>query len=290
MSARALTLRPRSSAAALLAAYALFRALPSLTRLLRAARRTLAAADDATAVAAALAKDLRALVLDRAPAAPRALRRVLRALAAPDALRILRHVAAAAAAAAVRAARPPPPLVVAETQGRSDTVALVDGALRALDSPHGRRVTATVVAAAAREAAMALAAPHPRRKAAACAGAQAQPLRGESDIADQVMEVATSEKGKALLLDALAVAVRAAVPAVLATQACAQETTRSCAPSQSAPSVDTSASAPIDASAASDTSAQTPLERVAARVLHDQSLIRDLVRTAAAEAVRAYLT
>lgn len=287
MSAHALALQPRSSAAALLAAYALFRTAPAAARMLRALRRTLAAADDVSAVVATLAKEVRTLVLDRAPAAPRALRRVLRALAAPDALRILRHIAAAATLAVMKATRPTPTIALAP---RQDTKAFVDAALQALDSPHGKRVAATIVAAATREAVTVLTAPCTRRKMQV-----ESTTSGEPPLVDRVMDAATSERGRALLLDALAVAVRAAVPAVLAAQArppavsptppAPQSTPRSCAP-QSPPQAPTPQSPPSQ----SPPSTPTPLERVAARVLHDQSLVRDVVRTAAAEAVRAYLT
>lgn len=248
----ALTLRPRSSTAALLSAYLIFRSAPAIVRLLRSVRRALGAADDVSTVLSVLAREARTLLLARSGSPPRALRRFLRALAAPDALRVLRHISAAAAAAAVRATRPPPPI---NTPAENPT-ANIDAALRAFDSPHGRRVVATVVAAATREAVATLSAP-PRKGSQTHIDTASNP-----PTIDVIINSFTSERARPLVLDALAVAVRNAIPAIL-----------------SAPSRSNSSTGEPDA-----------LQRILTTALHDRELVSHVVRTAASEAVRAYLT
>lgn len=281
--ARALRLRPRSGAAALAAAYVALRLAPHGLRLLRTGRQLLLAADDASAVGARAAAEARAYVLagPGSPAAPpRALRRVLRALAAPEALRILRHLAAAAASGAVQAAGAPGPGADGDAAER---------ALRALASPAGERVVRTLVATAVREAIATgsdLARAEARR-----AGAKPGP-----PLVEKLIEAGLSDRGRRLILDAVAVVARVAVPIVLT------------APPAPAPPASTATSTRAHrlsiptSGVSSPRRGQSPspapasphrgdaLERLAARAFRDRGLVRDVVRVAAAEAVRAYLT
>lgn len=276
----------RLGAQALLSAYALYKLAPCALQAARAARNLLQAAEDFSRALAHAARDTRLYLelrnnpdtsspgahgrgLDIVDEPPRALTALLGALATPDALRILATVTEAA----VRATLPLPshrpitahgfpqqlrtgePAHLHANQAAHPHISLraLDGVLRALDSPHGRKVTEHAVSAASKSAVQAVAALQPGIEDGAV-----NPL-------DRLLDAALSERGRALVLDALAVVVRAAVPALLTAHARAPDTKRN--------------------------TNNTPgaVERVLTRALRDRALVRDVVRVAATEAVRAYL-
>ncbi len=249
--------RRRHGVYALAAIYALYKAGPVAIQLARSLRRLVDVADDATAALQAAAREVRQQLEpgehERPP--PRVLRNLMACLASPDALRIITAI--------VRAALPTAPTA----NGPAVAGISLDGVLRALDTPHGQRVTANVVAAAT---AAVVTTPAAETKEGA---EQTHPV-------DKLLDAALSERGRALVLDALGVVVRSAVPVLLAAGAAKARGTPS-------PHVRT----PTSATPISDSpSPSSSMEHLLARALRDRALVRDVVRVAATEAVKAYLT
>lgn len=238
---------------------------------------------------------------------PRSLRRLLRIAASSDALVVLRAVAASFAREAF-SSRPRALLSAAATDPSPSPVA---AALEVLDTPAGARVARLLVTTAVREA-VATFAEHSSREASRRPADES----GKHWL-DVLISAGLSERGRGTIVDVAAAVTRAAVPALVAaqsaqnSQAAAALVTRRGAGSASTTPLRKARPASMSNASSAGATAPSPaskqlmaammslnagagannwMERAAKLASRDRGLVRDVVRTVASEAIRAYLT
>lgn len=282
----------RRGVATLAVAYALYRLAPTALRLVRTTKKLLVAADDVTTAFAAAARELRQQFASSTgePGETKALEGLLRALSSPDSLRILSTLVKAAIPASVNSPN---------SAGQSP-MDILDGVLKAFDTPHGKRVATNVVSAAVHAVIESQPPPTTIRSSTVDSKQKKHGAKHQfSHPVDRLIDAALSDRGRALVLDALAMVVRTAVPAIVAVHSRPSSSSVHGTPSRSAPSpsLPTTPGRNVQPTNVPSSNNSTPqrqpvggMERIVSRALRDRALMKDIVRVAAAEGVKTYLT
>lgn len=227
-----------------------------------------------------------------APSVPRSVRRLLRLLASDDALSVLRHVAGGAARGLAREMRPC-------STGASGSHNALEQLVHCLASPPGQRVVNGAVATAVREGIHTF-----------CQMQQAASPPSSHDWATTLTDAVLSERGQQLVVKLALELTRSVLPIVMHANkqaAAAAGTCTACA--QVTPLIKRHLSFSPAAAAAQQqsTAEESPvtrhvlksvmqaqgrmgvIERLALLAIRDKQLVREVVRTVVAEAVRTYL-